>query len=93
MFSIKTILKPDHERYEGVRPINIYLLRLFFVLMVVIVATDAWPAILRHQGPWDSVRAAAVCMWASYSILLVFGVVNPLKWLPIVIFEILYKLT
>jgi hypothetical protein len=27
MFSI---FKPDYERYEGVRPINIYLLRLLF---------------------------------------------------------------
>ena len=28
MFSI---FKPDYERYEGVRPINIYLLRLLFL--------------------------------------------------------------
>jgi hypothetical protein len=47
MFSIKAIVKPDYERYEGVRPINIYLLRLLFLLMVVFVASDSWSAILK----------------------------------------------
>lgn len=92
MFSFKSIFKPNFERYEGVRPINIYLLRLLFLLIVLFVATDVWPSILKHQGPWDHVRAAALCMWASYSVLSIFGLINPLKWLPIVMFEIFYKL-
>jgi hypothetical protein len=92
MFSIKTILKPDYERYEGVRPINIYLLRLLFLLVVVFVASDSWSAILGHKGQWDHVRAAAVCMWAAYSGLSVFALINPLRWLPIVMFEIVYKI-
>ena len=92
MFRIKAILKPDYERYEGVRPINIYLLRLLFLLVVVFVASDAWSAILEHEGQWDHVKAAAVCMWAAYSVLSIFGLINPLKWLPIVMFEIFYKI-
>ena len=35
-------LAPDHERYEGVRPIHNYLLRTFYFLMAAFVATDAW---------------------------------------------------
>ena len=93
MFNMKAIFSPDHERYEGVRPINIYLLRLLFVLMVVFVATDSWSTILRHRGQWDHVKAAAVCMWAAYSALSVFALIRPLRWLPIVMFEILYKIT
>jgi hypothetical protein len=92
MVSIKDIFKPNYERYEGVRPINIYLLRLLFLLVVVFVASDSWSAILKHQGPWDPVKAAAVCMWAAYSVLSIFGLISPLKWLPIVMFEIFYKL-
>jgi hypothetical protein len=92
MFSIKAIVTPDYKRYEGVRPINIYLLRLLFLLVVVFVASDSWSAILKHQGQWDHVRAAAVCMWASYSVLSICGLIDPLKWLPIVMFEILYKI-
>jgi len=70
MFSV---FKPDHERYEGVRPINLYLLRLLFLLVAVFVASDSWSTILTHRGQWDHVRAAAVCMWAAYSVLAIFG--------------------
>jgi hypothetical protein len=92
MSKIKALVTPDYERYEGVRPVNIYLLRLLFLLMLVFVATDSWSAILTHEGRWDHVRAAAVSMWAAYSVLAIFALVNPLKWLPIVIFEVFYKL-
>jgi hypothetical protein len=89
---LKAMFRPDHERYEGVRPINIYLLRLMFLLIVLFVASDSWSAILKHEGPWDHVRAAAVCMWAAFSVLAVFGLISPLKWLPLVMFEIFYKI-
>ena len=89
---MKAIFKPDYERYEGVRPINIYLLRLLFFLVVVFVGSDSWSAILKHQGPWDHVRAAAICMWAAYAVLSLFGLIKPLRWLPIVLFEIFYKI-
>ena len=92
MFSIKAIVKPDYERYEGVRPINIYLLRLLFLLVVVFVGSDSWSTILKHEGQWDHVKAAAMCMWAAYSLLSIFGLINPLRWLPIVLFEIFYKI-
>src|SRR3977135_1415619 len=92
MFSIKAIFKPDYERYEGVRPINIYLLRLLFLLVVVFVGSDSWSTILKHEGQWDHVKAAAMCMWAAYSVLSIFSLINPLKWLPIVMFEIFYKI-
>ena len=62
MSSIKAIFKPDYERFEGVRPINIYLLRLLFFLVVIFVGSDSWSAILTHQGQWDHVKAAAMCM-------------------------------
>ncbi len=91
MFSIKRIFTPDSERYEGVRPINIYLLRLFYFLMVFFVATDAWTTIITHQGPWDRFRAMSICVWAAYATLAFFGLFQPLKWLPIMIFMIFYK--
>jgi hypothetical protein len=56
--SIKTIFAPDFARYEGVRPINVYALRLFYFLMAAFVATDAWRTIITHEGPWDGFRAA-----------------------------------
>lgn len=91
MLIIKTIFAPDFVKYEGVRPINIYFLRVLYFLMFAFVGLESWGSIINHQGPWDHVRAVAFCVWAAYSTLSFFGMINPLRWLPIVIFMIFYK--
>lgn len=89
--SIQNIFKRDFENYEGVRPVNIYLLRILYFLMFVFVGLDAWKTIITHQGAWDPTRAVAWCVWAAYSTLSGLGLLHPLRWLPIVIFMIFYK--
>ena len=91
MNSIKNLLKPDYERYEGVRRINIYLLRLIYGLAFLFVGFDSWSYLLKFNGTWDHVRAVAFCVWAAYSTLFFFGLINPLKMLPLMIFMIFYK--
>ena len=88
---LRKLFTPDHMHYEGVRPINIYALRLIYFLMFVFVGSDAWSSIIGHRGPWDHVKAVAFCVWASYSTLSVLGLIHPLKMLPIMIFMIGYK--
>jgi hypothetical protein len=89
--TITRIFAPDHERWEGVRPIKVYALRLFYLLMAVFVAPWAWRTLLTHEGPWDHVRAIAICVWAVYPTLGIFGVIHPLRMLPIMLFTIGYK--
>ena len=91
MFSIKASLAPYYERYEGVRPIQIFAMRVGYVLVFVTVGNVAWSRILQHEGGWEPLVAAAVSMWAGSSVLSVLGLIHPLKWLPIVLFEIAYK--
>ena len=88
---IQNIFKRDFENYEGVRPVNIYFLRLLYFLMFAFVGLDAWKTIITHQGSWDPTRAVAWCVWAAYATLSFFGLLNPLRWLPIIIFMIFYK--
>lgn len=83
----------DYERYEGVPRINIYLLRVLFALMFVFLSFDSWQHIFAHAGPWETVNAAAWCMWGAYAIISFIGVLRPLKMLPIVLFEVIYKVT
>ena len=47
---IRRTLGPD-ERYEGVYKINLYILRLMFLLIIFFVGSDSWGAIFSHQGP------------------------------------------
>jgi len=90
-FNAKAIFARDFERYEGVRPIQIYLMRLGFLLVIVLVGNIAWSNILTHEGDWDALQAVALSMWAGCSVLSVFGLINPLRWIPLVLFEIAYK--
>ncbi|HEV7645390.1 MAG TPA: hypothetical protein VGO50_15715 [Pyrinomonadaceae bacterium] len=88
---IKYIFTPNHLKYEGVRPINIYLLRVLYFLMFIGVGLETWSNIINHQGAWDHTRAVAFCVWAAYPTLSIFGLLKPLRWLPIVLFMIFYK--
>lgn len=85
------LFKPDYDCYEGVPKINIYLLRLVFALTFLFVGVDSWTSIITHQGPWDHVKAVAYCVWASYSVLSVLGIIHPLKMIPLLLFQISYK--
>jgi hypothetical protein len=86
-----SIFTPDHVRYEGVRPFNIWLLRLVYFLMAAFVAPEAWRELLTHEGPWNPTHAAAWCVWATYPTLAVLGVIRPLRMLPLMLFTIGYK--
>ena len=41
--------RSDPLRHEGVRPVNIWGLRLFYFLMLVFVAPFAWRVLLAHR--------------------------------------------
>src|SRR3979411_2781883 len=72
----KCIFTPNYVKYEGVRPINIYLLRVLYFLMFVGVGLQTWGTIINHQGPWDHTKAVAYCVWAAYPTLSISGVVR-----------------
>ena len=86
------MFRRNYKHYDGVPGINIYLLRILFTLMFLFVSYDSWKHIFNHTGPWDNINAAAWCMWAAYAAMSVIGIIRPLKMLPIVLFEITYKL-
>jgi hypothetical protein len=79
------------DRYESVRRINIYLLRLVFVLMFFVLGRDTWTHILTHQGTWEPLDAMAWCIWTAFATLAALGIFRPLKMLPILLLEIFYK--
>ncbi len=85
------LFKRDYTNYEGVPRINIYVMRLFFLLMFIFVGFDSWTSIINHHGPWKPITAVALCVWAAYSTLSALGVVHTLKMLPIMLFMIFYK--
>jgi len=90
VLSLKSIFQRD-DRYEGVRRINIYGLRLVFILMFFVLGWNTWTHVLTHQGPWEPTNAVAWSVWTAFATLAGIGIVRPLKMLPILLLEIFYK--
>ena len=89
-FGLKRIFERD-ARHDGVRPINIYLLRLVFILMFFVLGKATWTRILTHRGSWDPTDAVVWCVWTAFATLAGLGIIRPLKMLPILLLEIFYK--
>src|SRR5690349_12306726 len=89
---VTNIFKPDYINYEGVRPIQIYLLRAVFTLTLIFIGMFSWSTIINFEGAWKPVNAVAFCMWAAYSTMSILGIIKPLKMLPIIALQIFYKL-
>src|ERR1700730_14476294 len=89
-FRLKTICQRD-ARYDVVRRINIYLLRLVFTWMFFVLGKDTWTHILTHQGSWNPTDAVLWCVWNAFATLAALGIIRPLKMLPILLLEIFYK--
>ena len=89
--NVMNFFASDPARYEGVRPVHIWGMRLFYLLMAVYVAPQAWEELLTHTGPWDPLEAVVWTVWATYPTLAVLGLLQPLRWLPILLFTVGYK--
>ncbi|MBA5686403.1 hypothetical protein [Rugamonas apoptosis] len=90
-FDLKSIFQHGHVRYDGVRRINIYLMRLLYILMLLFLGKDSWTFILAHTGPWESYEAMAWSVWAAFASLALLGLLQPVKMIPLLLLEIFYK--
>ena len=74
--------------------VYLYLLRFGYALLAFLMGSAVWPALLRHQtwpltlGPFESVGNS---MLAGLALLSVLGLRYPLKMLPLLMFETVWK--
>ena len=76
---------------EEVSTFRLYLLRAQYLITIVLVGANAWPALINHEGPWDPFLGAGWCLYAAMSALAVLGIRYPLKMLPLLFHQMLYK--
>ena len=89
-FSMKNVFSPS-DKYEDVRNINIYLLRGLFLLTCFVLGRQVWTFIFSHSGVWESEQAVAYSVFAGFTLLAFLGMINPIKMLPLLFLEIIYK--
>ena len=71
---------------------RLYLMRATYLLMAVGTAFTQWPQIINHPTPWPLWHGVGSSMLGAMSILAVLGFRYPLQMLPMMFFELVWKL-
>jgi hypothetical protein len=71
---------------------RLYLLRAGYLLLVVGLGSEIWPTILNHTKSWELMHGVVVCMLGAMSALALLGIRYPLQMLPLLFFEVTWKL-
>jgi hypothetical protein len=77
---------------ENVSIVRLYLMRLLYLLNFVMLGLQVWPALINHQGAWDPLKGVAFSFWAALSLLSGLGIRYPLKMLPLLLLQFVYKI-
>lgn len=70
---------------------RLYLMRVLYLLNFVALGISVWPGLINHGKPWDPMNGIAVSCWAALSMLSVLGIRYPLRMLPLMIMQLVYK--
>ncbi|WP_395374694.1 hypothetical protein [Marinicella sp. W31] len=71
---------------------RLYAMRFLYLLTFIGIGFSSWSAII-SPGPeaWDPLHGVAFSFWAAYATLMLFGVFIPLRMLPLLLLQLLYK--
>jgi hypothetical protein len=71
---------------------RLYVLRAAYALMGFGIALNFWPRVLDHSPSWPLMDGVVVCMLTALSLLALLGLRYPLQMLPVLLFELLWKI-
>lgn len=71
--------------------LRLYALRALFLLIAIAEGVQIWPLVFHHR-PWpDLMHGVAIALLAALTLLSWLGVRYPLKMLPLMLFELVWK--
>lgn len=73
-----------------VSTLRLYLMRAMYLLLAVGLGSMMWPRIIEH-GRWEQMEGVAYALLAALSGLAILGVRYPLRLLPLLLFELFWK--
>lgn len=86
--------KPRDDTRRGVPPLptwRLNLMRAGYLTMGVGLALTKWPELVSHD-PWELKQGVVVAMLVAMSVLALLGLRYPERMLPILLFEVGWKL-
>ena len=82
---------PVSESAGGIALWRLYLLRAGYLLLAAGMGSQVVPAFLHHK-PWELMHGVVNCMLLAMVALSVLGLRYPLKMLPLIFWEMTWKL-
>lgn len=74
-----------------VSTLRLYVLRAGYLLIVVGLALMIWPGIVSHGDDVPRMNTAVRSLLGGVSVLALIGLRHPLKMLPVLLFELVWK--
>ena len=81
----------DTHRYEQLALWQLNVLRVGYLVMGVGLAVIKWPLLLSHE-PWGLAEGTKECLFIALSVLALLGIRYPRRMLPVLLFEVSWKL-
>jgi hypothetical protein len=76
---------------NGVSTFRLYLLRATYLLIAVGLAFMIWPGLLNPPEDLEHMRGVVWSLLAGVSLLALIGIRYPLRMLPVLLFELVWK--
>lgn len=70
---------------------RLYILRAYYALIAFGTMAVFWPSLVSHSDSWGVENGAQYSLLSALSPLMLVGLRYPLKMLPIIIFEFVWK--
>lgn len=71
---------------------RLYVLRATYLLIAGGLAATIWPSLVSHTAAWPLMSSVVAALLGGVSLLALLGLRYPLQMLPILIFELVWKL-
>ena len=71
--------------------LRLYMLRATYLIVAVGLGLVIWPGVVHHAHTWTMWRGVACSLLGAVGLLALLGLRYPLKMLPLLLFELLWK--
>jgi hypothetical protein len=71
---------------------RLHVLRLGYLILGGGLMVYKWPLLIQHDNPWPLTDSVVVCVLVGMSIIALLGLRYPVQLLPILLFEVVWKL-
>lgn len=76
---------------EETSTFRLYLMRALYLLNAVALGAEVWPRVLGLGEPLGGMDGVAYAFWATLSLLAAVGIRYPLRMLPLLLVQLVYK--